>query len=779
MSKLEILELVVVGYKRLALKDDRSYVITPSNIHLILGTNGSGKSSLMELLTPLPPQTKDFIEDGYKKITFRYDGSVYEVYSTNNKHTMTRDGEPIIENAGINKMIELCYEYFKITPALHRFMLGKVSMSTMSLQYRKDFITSISNIDFDYVTNLYNNTRKKIRDNTAIVKHLSNKVLSMKEYILVDAEVDRLNKSKNDIKYLLTRLHENKHSSNPSLDTDMINSLSMKIDNVINYSSKLKTAMDIWNVDKAKLPYIIDDKRKELDNKKEALVDVSNKLLELSKKVDKDTANVKILEIDNELSKLLEDFTLDNELNISKDILHNLVGDAFTLKGSYSNDITNNLKEVNARYNSNLEILNNLKTTNDALSAKIDTYRSTIGKLNCPDCGFHFHNEAVDKLIEDISKEIGSNVLKINDLNKLVVDDDSTIKHYNDLINRRRAILELLEVTNINKLTSYSPSYENDLHELFLYLRRVERDINNYPRIKELRTNRENILLSVDSDDNINNKDILTNEYSKLRTIVNSIEADINRFVGYSNANERLSKDIDTIKQYLKNKHTNKINKIKDIKNQHINMIILELNNQLSTIETTLDKFSYMSKSTKEYLDEIERVKEDNRLLEILVKELSPANGLIAESIKSFLGEYIDEVNAIISKVWSYDLEILPFDVDDLDKGVTYRFPVLTRGEPNAPDINDTSESMREMINIAFRIVSLKYMGLSQFPLMIDEFGRSMDEIHLIKSYDLLERICDTQDIQMFIIAHIKACYNRFRNAGISIVSDLNLESLE
>ena len=149
MNKLEILELAVVGYKRLALKDDKSFTITPGNIHLVLGTNGSGKSSLMELLTPLPPQTKDFTEDGYKKITFRYDTSVYEIYSSANKHTMIKDGISIIENAGINKMIELCYEYFKITPSIHRFMLGKVKMTSMSLQHRKDFITAISNIDFD------------------------------------------------------------------------------------------------------------------------------------------------------------------------------------------------------------------------------------------------------------------------------------------------------------------------------------------------------------------------------------------------------------------------------------------------------------------------------------------------------------------------------------------------------------------------------------------------------------------------------------------------------
>ena len=113
------------------------------------------------------------------------------------------------------------------------------------------------------------------------------------------------------------------------------------------------------------------------------------------------------------------------------------------------------------------------------------------------------------------------------------------------------------------------------------------------------------------------------------------------------------------------------------------------------------------------------------------------------------------------------------------DKGITYKFPVYTRGEYNSSDISNTSESMREMINIAFRLVSLKYMGMDKFPLMIDEFGSSMDEVHLINAYDMLEEISEVNESQMFIIAHIKSCYNRFKNAGITIVSSLNMDVSE
>ena len=198
---------------------------------------------------------------------------------------------------------------------------------------------------------------------------------------------------------------------------------------------------------------------------------------------------------------------------------------------------------------------------------------------------------------------------------------------------------------------------------------------------------------------------------------------------------------------------------------------------ELVIIGGKLDKFNYMMVEEQGITKEIEESELDIELLGILINELNPNTGLIGDSIKSFLGVYINEVNDIINKVWSYPLEVQP--LEDNDKGITYKFPVFIKGEPNTKDISLTSESMSEIINLAFRLVSLKYMGMEGFPLMIDEFGKSMDEVHLIKAYDMLERISDNNDSQMYIIAHIKACYNRFNNAGMTIVSGLNMEISE
>ena len=65
----------------------------------------------------------------------------------------------------------------------------------MSLQERKEFITNISHIDYTYANKLYNNLKKKLRDEQAVLKHLNNKVLSLKEYIINEDE--EVNKERN------------------------------------------------------------------------------------------------------------------------------------------------------------------------------------------------------------------------------------------------------------------------------------------------------------------------------------------------------------------------------------------------------------------------------------------------------------------------------------------------------------------------------------------------------------------------------------------------------
>ena len=74
---MKITSLKLSGYRRFSLNNLTNFEITPtSNIQIVLGTNGSGKSSLLEALSPYPQAKSDFLKGGHKILEIEHNNSV-------------------------------------------------------------------------------------------------------------------------------------------------------------------------------------------------------------------------------------------------------------------------------------------------------------------------------------------------------------------------------------------------------------------------------------------------------------------------------------------------------------------------------------------------------------------------------------------------------------------------------------------------------------------------------------------------------------------------------
>lgn len=784
MRKMRFIQLRVEGYDRLALSDSKAYTITPKNIHLILGTNGSGKSSLLELMTPLPPNRKDFLDNGFKEIIFEFDIDIYKIFSQDNKHTVYKNEQVELENAGLKTMIDYCKDVFNITPLLHKFMLGKLNITNMSLQERKEFITNISHVDYTYANKLYNSLKKKLRDEQAILKHLNNKVLTLKDYIVNEDEILNLNKNKDELTQILYSLYSIKENTN---NIELANSNDMKrlLDKTKILLDKANNINLFTRVDelRGKLHILRNDKLK-LEKEKNIL---SDKLFEMSKMLSSNELDSKLTNIKSEIEKLtigrlfnvdIDKYNSYRELwsNYTSDIqtvVNKLVEDLFYIKDSTVDEINKNYDEYNTKYNNLVREIDRLETSLDALQAKERDYMSISKGICCSNCNTPIIN---DKLLSILDKDKQLRVKYGKELDNLKIElkilkensiPSTEYNLYHNTINRIRE-LNLLQYIDTN----------DTIFNIYNKVNTLERDIRVYPKLIELEKEKNNILELSNSilDENTFKQTEL--EYDNIKMKIDLIvleEVEVNNYIKMY---DEISNNIIDIKKYLSLANKKRKQNIKTIKNDSIDLLIKDIKTEINNLNIQIDKYNHSIREESSLQIEINKSVDDIRLLELLISELSPSTGLIADSIKSFLIKYINDVNIIINSVWSYRLDVLAYDVNDLDKGITYRFPVKTIDKDNSDDINNTSESMREIISLAFRLVSLKYLGLGLYPLMIDEFGRSMDEVHLIKSYDLLENIVEESGIQMFIIAHIKTAYTRFNNAGISIISDLNLEEL-
>jgi energy-coupling factor transporter ATP-binding protein EcfA2 len=142
---MRYITLELKGYKRLSLNQIETIKLTPENkFHWILGTNGSGKSSLIREITPLAATPSNYHKGGYKKVHVEDKGVEYKLTSDftgpKNLFSFIRVTNGIEEelNPGHTSTVfnNLVLQVFGITKDIHEFSLGSKEF-TRTVRRRK------------------------------------------------------------------------------------------------------------------------------------------------------------------------------------------------------------------------------------------------------------------------------------------------------------------------------------------------------------------------------------------------------------------------------------------------------------------------------------------------------------------------------------------------------------------------------------------------------------------------------------------------------------------
>ena len=154
---------------------------------------------------------------------------------------------------------------------------------------------------------------------------------------------------------------------------------------------------------------------------------------------------------------------------------------------------------------------------------------------------------------------------------------------------------------------------------------------------------------------------------------------------------------------------------------------------------------------------------------------MSPKSGLLAMGMSGFINDTLRKMNDIISKIWTYPLELLPCNVDD-GENLDYRFPMRVGEDNIISDINIGSSAMKEIVDLAFRLVTMRYLQLDYYPVFIDELGAAFDEKHREAAFDLIKKMAESDDFsQLFLVSHYSDCYGSLSNVSTIILSDTNI----
>ena len=217
-----------------------------SAIHLLLGTNGSGKSSVMRELSLLPSSKQDYELGGYKKIWFKHNNkdyiSISDFSSKSPKYTLTclTDDLSIADQVNMKVMKEFIQETFNISDKVRQIQLG-ASFCKASVNDRKQWLKLITNQDYDYALNVYNQLTQQYRDSQGVMKHLVQrhhveleKQLDEAERLQLRADIKKIEDELNNL--LKLQNHQTRDINEVNKD---LNALIIKVLDVYKNRSKL------------------------------------------------------------------------------------------------------------------------------------------------------------------------------------------------------------------------------------------------------------------------------------------------------------------------------------------------------------------------------------------------------------------------------------------------------------------------------------------------------------------------------------------------------------
>lgn len=741
---MEIKSIQIKGNKRFSVSKIKQLTYTPVRTkQLIVGQNGAGKSTLLSELNPLPSNIKkDYVEGGFKVIEILHNGSSYTVTS-GKKYSFIKDGTELNTAGNRRVQLELVKEHFNLTPYLLSIVNGTREFTTMGPNERKDWFAKISHTDFTTPLDIYTDFKKReteLRGAISVLKLKLSSTPPVEESIITNLTNDVL-----DAKQLI--------DSMLSFKVNVHSELYSSENNTIKLMKELKGLL-------SNIPDVTVDHSELLTSKKAILEHLTKEMgtINIEKGIDIEALSKRIEEnklylnnVRTTLSKYTDEDPQKTEMYLSTIL-------------SWLSGITNDLEDYDAYVSlpTMQELRNNLegiKLKHEGISKqrsetqhKLSHY-TTLGEKEdviCPKCSFGFkpgYNKTEhDNLSLLLTKQNGE-YLKTEKELKVLQDHIRIKEKFDTVIN-----------TVKNTLTPYKW-----LYDLFapISLSEYTSILNNLLQVKSAITGYSERLSGYKEDITLIDKLTATRDFEKLTKEYDEVQSEVllltekqNKYLEYTR-----------YKTEIKSRYKNLLKELylhgKDKKNEEARNLNLLLDTQIGNIreylsykEVELNKHIANKTMIAVRVKEIKELEDSYSEVKRILVALSPNNGIIAKYIFKDLTDIINDMNSIVNSFWEYRLEVLPTGVED--GKLTYKFPVMLDHGNETEDVQGLSSSQKEIINLAFRIVSMHRLGMSDYPFLLDEFARTFDPLHRQKAYDVINMIADNFK-QVFIVSHFES----------------------
>lgn len=810
--------IILCKYKRLALNHIDYIELTPEQkIQLILGTNGSGKSSLLSQITPLPANHQDYHKDGYKIIEILHNNSHYLLKNlfgqTGNKFHFIKDGVELNDGLTASTYRELVKQEFNITQDVHDLITGATLFHEMSVSERRNWFTKISSADYTYALQYFAKLKEQHRDMVGAIKMQQSRLVQESEKLLTPEQEE---KCRNEISILTETLHSFLEMKSPVKTTgqEIVRNIQSQDNELSMLSSELM---------RYRASFLKNGKISSIEEIDAALIETQAIILSCESQIAKLAVDIesqdKILEsvrnsnlddignIDQTVDKLMtESMSLKTQLRMPFEIpqaqqafsallsvldqLHHVSSELEENRDrKYSRDSYTALLSNQTRLEQLLLRAQSSQTNLTAQKKELEHFKEH-NRLECPNCShvwFKGYDETKYRIVCSDLSNIESTIEKI----KLEKSEND------ELLRKTVAYLEQYRnyVTISRSLPVLNPLWDHLLQSDLIF-----NEPKQLPRLLE--TLKLDLQISMKSED-VNKR---LDEALKLReTLSKSQETSVSSIVEHSNrlhaelhvCNAKLQSSrnahrlltqskqsiVETariqerIEELLSQRDALTADLTEAAKRSALNEAIQMVQLELTQREQMVSKIDVQKALIANIEAQVKDMTEKSEVLKIAITELSPSHGLIAKGLTGFINHYIAQMNNFIKKIWLYPMELLlvtPTDDDDFE--LDYKFSVRVNDNQPIPDVAKGSAGMREIFNLAFKIVSMQYLGLDKAPLTMDEFGANLDMAHRQSAhYAIANLLTNSNFSQIFMVSHYESSYGSLKNSDITVLCPSNI----
>lgn len=816
MKTMKILRLVIRYNKRLLDKGTETVEWEPqSSIQVIIGGNGNGKSSLGREISPLPATKGDYEANGYKEVLVDTGSEQYKCISDfGDKHThkfIRMSDDKNLNEGGTSKVqLKLVKTYLNFTPRKHQLLCGDLKFTQMSANERKAIFTEMCDVNVDYAIELFESLKKQLSVAKGAYTHANRKLVEEQNNQYSDEEIDaiqgRLRKLTEETNKVLT-FRDNFVERKDRVE------LVEKLESAIVHLSEESRKINISHIGYSSLEELQDARREvihRLDDVSESIESKSNALEKLQSTLDKVSEGsikkeelVRSIAITKEklqvlqsksVSKLSEIYDLTQLGQHSSDTL-SAAYDSLHLSLSDIDSCLNRLQELSV-HEFTKEKMEDIRVSHKQLVAFINNTSAKISMLEhslklidghdpskCPKCKHEWiegvTKEELEEKRERLKKfnalaEKADERLKVRDEELANVDEwVIAIQRYQDTIANchtlvRNVFYNQIDLGDILKSAGSYISLSRD----------ILKELDKYRQIASMKSNLQS---SQEQLDYCNNLEKLTQEQNLSTASVDQLNNEIDKLHEKEielrmekDKLQRLEMQCQTLIAYMgkmKELESELINVNVELTKERINTLVDNKVMDLESHSSELSKKMAMFNSSNAIIDHLTKTVDDleldQQLISLAMEELGPEKGLIAESLNSFMGEFIEQMNLVIGSIWTTPLKVMPCSVSK--RGLDYMFPVMSYEKERATkDVKLRSEGEMEIIDFVFTLIAASCMSLEGYPLFLDEVGRPFTEKHKVRLYDYIKLLVDSDKVStIFLVSHFLATVEVLTRADV------------